>query len=421
MKQMMRIAEELWPINRSLTGSGTRETLELIKRELPRLEILNVRTGEQVFDWTVPKEWSITEAYLIGPDGSKICDFAVNNLHVVGYSTPVDLFLSLDELQKHLHSLPEQPTAIPYVTSYYQEIWGFCITHEVRLELQPGTYHAVIRSSLFDGVLNYGELHIPGASDREIFFSTYVCHPSMANNELSGPVLAVALADALMGRNLHYSYRFVFLPETIGSIVYLSRNLERLKRDLLAGFVLTCVGDERAYSYLPSRIGNTPADEAALRAAENLGLKLVRYSWLDRGSDERQYCSPGADLPFCSLMRSKYGEYPEYHTSLDTLHNVVTQTGLEGSLALYLEVVRVLESERYPMASSVCEPQLGRRGMYPTTSKKGVYASTRAMMNLLSLSDGKTPISRLSTALAITEEQVMEICELLGTHSLIKL
>lgn len=302
---MMTLAEQLWPINRSLSGPGLRETLELLRDHLPTLEFSSIRSGEKVFDWVVPKEWEVLEAYIVTPNGDRICEFAKNNLHLVGYSAPFEGELELEELQKHLFSLESQPDAIPYVTSYYEEAWGFCMTQHDRDSLEPGQYQVVIRSQLFNGVLNYGELVIPGESSREIFFSTYICHPSMANNELSGPVLSVQLAKWLMSMDTHYTYRFVFIPETIGSLIYMSRNLERMKRDVLAGFVLTCVGDDRQFSYLPSRKGNSVADKAALEILKAEQISFIEYSWRDRGSDERQYCSPGADLPVCSVMRTK--------------------------------------------------------------------------------------------------------------------
>lgn len=282
-------------------------------------------SGFKAFDWQVPQEWSVTDAYIVDPRGEILCDFSKNNLHLVGYSSPFEGYLSLRELQPHLFSLEDQPDAIPYVTTYYNDNWGFCLSHNQRLSLEDGQYYVCIKSKKFDGRLNYGELLIPGKVEREVFFSTYVCHPSMANNELSGPVLAVELAQLLLRSENHFSYRFVFIPETIGSLVYMAKNLATMKRNILAGYVLTCVGDERAISYLPSRAGDSVADKVALVALGKLGLNYLSYSWLDRGSDERQYCAPGADLPICSVMRSKYGSFPEYHTHLDQLGSVVTE------------------------------------------------------------------------------------------------
>ena len=255
-KWCFALAQELWPIPRSITGPGVRKTLSIIKRELPNLRILEVPSGEAAFDWTVPNEWTIRDAYIEDEAGNRVVDFQENNLHVVGYSTPIDTWLELSDLQPHLYSLPDQPNAIPYVTSYYRERWGFCLSDSQRKHLRNGRYRVFIDAELKPGVLNYGELLIEGENTQEIFLSTYVCHPSMANNELSGPVVTTALAKWLGAQpELRYSYRIVFIPETIGSLVYISRNLEEMRAKIKAGFNVTCVGDNRCYSYLPSRVG----------------------------------------------------------------------------------------------------------------------------------------------------------------------
>ena len=404
--EMFELAEKLWPINRSLSGSGVRKTLNILQEKLPGLEIMSFKTGESYFDWTIPNEWNVESAKLIGPNGNIVCDFEDNNLHLMGYSTPIKKSLTLQELQVHLYSLPDQPDAIPYVTSYYKENWGFCLSHNQREKLEEGEYQVEINSSLKPGVLNYGELLIPGENHREVIFSTYICHPSMANNELSGPVLASALAEKLSQQEHYWSYRFLFIPETIGSISYIATNLDSLKKNTLAGYVLTCVGDDREYSYLPSRKGGTVSDWAALRALKELEIQFKEYSWLDRGSDERQYCAPGVDLPFCSLMRSKYGEYPEYHTSLDRLVEVVTAKGLQESFELYSQVVEVLENSRFPITSTLCEPQLGKRGLYPNTSTKVLSSEFAELKNILSLLDGETSVERISDMLAIDQTKL---------------
>lgn len=420
-KSMYSLAQELWPVNRSLSGIGVRETLLVLSEQISGFEVESIETGSKVFDWTVPKEWEVAEAYLITPSGDKICDFAINNLHLVGYSVPFEGQMELGQLQAHLHSLEAQRNAIPYVTSYYEEAWGFCLSQEERDLLEPGIYTIVIKTRLFDGVLNYGELLIRGQSSREVFFSTYICHPSMANNELSGPVLATEIAKWLQSQDSYYSYRFVFIPETIGSLVYMSRNLAAMKTNVVAGFVLTCVGDERTFSYLPSRDGNTVADRVALRALNSFGVEYVRYSWLDRGSDERQYCSPGADLPICSVIRSKYGEYPEYHTSLDTLGGVVTERGLRETFDLFTTILRLLESQRYPRALQVGEPQLGKRGLWPNLSVKGAYSSSRRLADALSLMDGRTELGEIATSLGCELSEIYKLSELLKREGLIEL
>jgi aminopeptidase-like protein len=323
-------------------------------------------------------------------------DFAANNLHVVGYSEPVDQWLDLEVLDEHLYSLPDQPNAIPYVTSYYQRRWGFCLSHNKREQLKPGRYRAVIDSELKPGVLNYGELLIPGKSNEEVFLSTYVCHPSMANNELSGPVVTTAIAQWIQTLpERRYTYRIVFIPETIGSLVYLSRHLDHLKQHVIAGFNVTCIGDERAYSYLPSRAGDTLSDQAAKHVLRHIDPQFVSYSWLDRGSDERQYCAPGVDLPIAAIMRSKYGEYPEYHTSLDDL-NLVTPAGLKGGYLALKLALEVIEQNILPNITVLGEPQLGKRGLYPNISRNRLGGGTQALMNLLTYCDGKRTLLEIA-------------------------
>lgn len=417
--EMFSLAEELWPLNRSLSGDGVRQTLSRIQEKLPSLEICEIASGQRFMDWIAPLEWRVQEAYLVAPSGQRICDFSVNNLHLVGYSVPFLGTLDLDELQSHLYSLPDQPEAVPYVTSYYSPSWGFCLSHKDRLALEPGLYEVVVKTTLFRGVLNYGQVVLPGQSKREVFFSTYVCHPSMANNELSGPVLAAQLASILEKVNNYYTYRFVFIPETIGSIAYVSRHLNHLQKTMLAGFVLTCVGDERGYSFLPSRLGNSVADKAALESLQHLNIDFAAYSWLDRGSDERQYCAPGVDLPVCSVMRSKYGTYPEYHTDQDRLGTVVTAQGLASSLKFYMELVTRIESKRFPRARYLGEPQLGRRGLYPNTSIKGAYGGVQPLLDVVSMCDGYLNISEIAGAVGLDEPDVVGLLDLATQHDLV--
>ncbi len=310
--------KDLWPINRSITGNGVRESLKIIQSYLPDLKIKEIKTGTKVFDWIVPQEWNVTNAWIKCPDGRKICDVNDNNLHLVGYSIPINKLMDFDELNKHLYSLPEQPDAIPYKTSYYEKRWGFCISQNERDTLTTGKYEVYIDSKLSNGSLTYGELIIDGKSSKEVFLSTYICHPSMANNEISGPAVTTFLGDWITKlKNKRYSYRIIFVPETIGSIAYLSKNLNEMKKNIFAGFNITCVGDNRMYSYLPSRNGYTISDRIAKHILKNIDPNFKLYKWTDRGSDERQYCSPNIDLPVISMMRSKYGTFKEYHTSLD--------------------------------------------------------------------------------------------------------
>jgi len=411
--------KDLFPIPRSLTGPGVRETLAYLKRILPDLAVHSVSSGTEAFDWIVPDEWTLRAAYMENSEGERIVDVARHTLHVVGYSTPVDRIMTLAELQPHLHSLPEQPDAIPYVTSYYSPRWGFCLSDRQRQSLRDGTYRVVIDSTLAPGIMNYGEVLIPGESPQEVLLSTYICHPSMANNELSGPVVTAALGRWLKQLpNRRLSYRLLFLPETLGAIVYLSRHLEALRRDVVAGFIMTCIGDERAWSFLPSRRGDTLADRVALHVLNRRVGGFNRYSFLDRGSDERQYCSPGVDLPVVSIMRSKYGTYPEYHTSLDDL-SLVTPTGLQQSFELFQSCLATLEANRRYRARQSCEPQLGRRGLYPTLSQRGSAGSVRTMMNLLAYADGAQDLIAIADQIGADALDCAEIARRLVAASVL--
>lgn len=419
-QQLYALCQRLWPINRSLTGDGVRETLAILKEVAPELQIHEVPSGTEVFDWTIPNEWNVREAWIEGPDGHRVVDFAEHNLHLVGYSIPVDATLSLEELQEHLHSLPELPEAIPYVTSYYSPYWGFCLRHQDRLKLKDGAYRVHIDATLAPGSLTYGELVIPGETDKEVFLSTYVCHPSMANNELSGPCVTAYLAKWLSGLpKRRYTYRIVFIPETIGSVIYISRNLEHLKRHVIAGFNVTCVGDDRCYSYLPSRAGNTLSDQVARHVLKHTEPDFKRYSYLNRGSDERQYCAPGVDLPIATIMRSKYDEYPEYHSSLDDL-TLVTPDGLDGGFMVLRKAIEAIEYNCMPSMTMLCEPQLSKRGLYPRLSTKNSKAETQVMMDMMAYCDGTFSLLDIAEIIGVPIWELVPMYQKLSEHGLLR-
>ena len=392
-EQMYKLADQLFPICRSITGNGVRETLQILKTVCPYLVIKEVASGTKVFDWTIPDEWNIEEAYIENSKGEHIVDIKNSNLHVVSYSAPLDIMCNLKELQYYLYSNPEQPEVIPYVTSYYKRRSGFCISDKEREMLPEDTYHLKINSKLEPGHLTYGEILIPGESQEEIFISTYVCHPSMANNELSGPCVAIYLANWLLSlKQRRYSYRIVFVPETIGSITYLSENLSVMKNRVIAGFNLTCIGDTRTYSYVESRYGDTLADKITKNVMSTItNNKYEKYSYLERGSDERQYCSPGVDLPLCTICRSKYHTYPEYHTSKDDM-KMISGEGLGQSYNMLKTILYGLENNKKYLATNCCEPQLGKRNLYNDIGNKKAYGGSKVLLDVLAYADGNNDV-----------------------------
>lgn len=418
--EMYSWAHDLFPINRSLTGDGVRQTLAYLAQRLPGLTRHEIPTGQQAFDWTIPREWRIRDAFIADLDGKRLVDFRESNLHVVGYSEPVDRVMSRAELEPHLHSLPDQPDAIPYVTSYYSRNWGFCLRQTERDKLGEGPFHVRIDSELFDGSLTYADLVIPGDTADEVLLTTYVCHPSMANNELSGPVVLTSLGRWLQSLpNRRYTYRLVFSPETIGALAYLSQHLEHLRRQVVAGWVLTCVGDDRSWSFLPSRRGDTLVDRVSRAVlTEEVGA-FNEYPWSTRGSDERQYCAPGVDLPFASIMRTKYAEYPEYHTSLDDL-SLISPEGLSASLRTHQRCLEVLEANHKWKVTTIGEPQLGKRGLYPTLSKTGSATGVRTMMDVLSYADGAVDLVDLASRVGAPIGEVEGIVSRLAAASLLE-
>lgn len=395
-KEMFRRVEEIFPICRSIMGEGVRRTFDILLKYIPDMKLFEVPTGTKAFDWTIPNEWTIRDAYIEDENNNRIVDMNVNNLHVMGYSTPVDEWMDLSELKEHIYTLKDQPDLIPYCTSYYKERWGFCMSEEMLAALPDGKYHAYIDSDLAPGSLTYGELLIPGKSSEEIFFSSYICHPSMANNECSGPVVMTKLAEYIKAiPDRRYSYRLVLLPETIGAITYISRNLETMKKNIIAGFNITCVGDDRAYSIVHSRYADTLADRVLMNVLKSQDPKFKEYSYLERGSDERQYQAPGVDIPLVCFTRSKYHVYPEYHTSGDNL-DIISPDGLAGSLEVMIKCIEALENNYNYRIKCLCEPQLGRRGLMPTTSNKESYKDTLILKDISAYADGTNDIFKLS-------------------------
>ena len=386
-RELDALLRELYPICRSITGEGLRSSLRLLQRLAP-LELREVPSGTQVFDWVVPREWNLRAARLTGPGGEGVVDAASLSLHVLNYSAPFRGTVGLEELDKHLHSLPDAPARVPYRTSYYKEDWGFCLSHEQRARLAPGRYEVLIDTTLEKGSLTYGELLVPGASADEVLISAHCCHPSLANDNLSGMLLSATLARLLAGLPLRYSYRFLFVPGTIGSIAWLALNEQRARR-IKHGLVAACVGDAGKLTYKRSRRGDAEIDRAVVQVLAHSGQEHQIRDFTPYGYDERQYCSPGFDLAVGSLTRTPHGEYPEYHTSGDD-PSFVKPDRLVDSIRRYLEVFEVLEGNlTYQNLSPKCEPQLGKRGLYGSTGGQShAVASQMAMLWVLSLCDG---------------------------------
>jgi len=385
--EMCALVRELYPICRSIAGDGLRQSLRTLQRVAP-VALREVPTGTPVFDWVVPREWTLRAARLIGPDGEVILDAERLNLHVLNYSVPFRGTVPLEELEPHLHSLPEQPSLVPYRTSYYKEDWGFCLSHSQRASLRPGTYDVLIDTRLADGSLTYGEVVLPGASAEEVLVSAHCCHPSLANDNLSGMVLAATLARLLGGSARRYTYRFLFVPGTIGSITWLALN-EHQAQHIAHGLVAACVGDPGRLTYKRSRRGDAEIDRAVAHVLAHGRQDYEIRDFSPYGYDERQYCSPGFNLAVGSLTRTPHGEYPEYHTSGDT-PELVRPDRLVDSLLRYLEVFEVLEGNlTYVNLSPKTEPQLGKRGLYGSVGGLShAVASQMALLWVLNLSDG---------------------------------
>ena len=410
-KDLYDFAAKLYPICRSITGDGIRQTLSMIKERIP-LEIHEVPSGTKVFDWIVPKEWNIQDAYIVRADGKRIAEFQNCNLHVLNYSTPIRRQMPLSELRPHLFTIPEKPDWIPYRTSYYKEDWGFCTSHNELLGLEDGEYEVCIDSTLKDGSLTYGECFIPGQSTDEVLISSHACHPSLANDNLSGLAVATELAKAGLGRDLRYSYRFVFIPGTIGAITWLARNREAAQR-IRHGLVLTGLGDKGQFHYKKSRRGNAEIDRAVAHILAHLGESAEVLEFSPYGYDERQYCSPGFNLAVGCLMRSVWGSFPEYHTSADNL-DFISPKQLAESFRVCTAIFNVLENNRtYRNLQPYCEPQLGRRNLYRSTGGESIGDEIHARLWVLNLSDGEHSLLDIAERSGLPFSAVHKAAELL--------
>ena len=420
-KSFIEFINSIWSYCRSITGNGLRATLRAIQQIHPDLKILEVPSGSKVLDWEVPLEWNIKEAWVKDETGQKIIDFDQNNLHILNYSEPFKGRITQSELFEHLYFLEEQPDVIPYVTSYYKRRWGFCVSKNHRENIKGETFEVYIDATLHEGSLSIGELYLAGESEEEILFSTYCCHPSMANDQLSGVALSVFLADWIKQRpHRKYSYRFIFIPEIIGSAAYVHHNLDSLKNNVKAAFNLTCVGDERAWSYIPSRNSNTFADKVVLNLLHHYVGDFNSYTWNDRASDESMFCAPGIDIPMVSMIRSKYGTFPEYHTSADVVGVTVTEKGMQKSFELYQKLITMLENNEYPTAKVLGEPQLGKRGLYPDLSMKGSTNHVKDMLNVLSYCDGAHDVFDISNKAQVAPLEVIRYLGVFKEHDLVK-
>jgi aminopeptidase-like protein len=412
-KEIYALIEELFPICRSITGNGVRETLKTISKHIP-LEIHEIPNGTKVFDWIVPKEWNIRDAYVKDSKGRKIIDFKQSNLHVLNYSVPVNTTLPLEELRPHLFTKADYPDWIPYKTSYYKENWGFCLSHNQYLSMGDGDYNVVIDSTLADGHLTYAECVIPGESKMEILISTHICHPSLANDNLSGVCSAVFLAKHLGKIKSRYSYRFLFIPGTIGAITWLSLNLDSVDH-IKNGLVLTGVGDSGKITYKKSRRGNAEIDRIAKYVLATNGRDHNVIEFSPYGYDERQYCSPGFDLPVGRFSRTPFGEYPQYHTSADNL-DFVQSDALADSFSAIVDILFILEHNiSYINKNPMCEPQLGKRGLY-----NEIGDNEMAMLWVLNFSDGTHSLLEIAQKSNIPFESILQAANLLRKHGLIE-
>ncbi len=417
VKKYYQLAKfKLFKICRSITGNGITLSLKIIKKKLPGLKIKKIKCGTKVFDWKIPPEWNVYDAYVLDHKQEKIIDFKKNNLHLVNFSTPVKMRVKKKELLKKIFTLKKQPKAIPYVTSYYKKNWGFCVSENYKKKVLDkygdNSFFDVKIDTKFNykGNLRYGEYFIKGKKNKEILISTYLCHPSMANNELSGPIVVMSLIDYFKNKKLNYGIRFIIIPETIGAISYISKNLNKLRDNVFCGFNITCVGDSRNYTFIKSKYENSPSDYSIEKILKSKKLKYLKQGFLKRGSDERQYNSVGVNLGITTFSRSKFHEFPEYHTSLDNF-NFVSVKALNQSFNIMKETIELIQSTIYPKSRLICEPFLTKRKLYPEVNIKGrkFKDKTTLILDFLQYSDGKVDLKRISEKIKCKYSEAQDI------------
>jgi len=422
----LELAKKLFPLNRSINSPGTLQTLKELQVSVPQMKIKQFEAGNKVLDWNIPKRWEVRKASIKRLNGETVLDLNDSNLHVIAHSIPIKAKVKFIDLKESIYTLIEKPDAIPYRTSFYKEAWGFCMEHSKFLLMHDDEYLVEIDSIFTNQPMPYGEIFVPGLNEeKEVLFSTYICHPSMANNELSGPVTAITLAKYLLslGEKPNLSYRFLFMPETIGAIAYISSNINALRENVVCGLVLTCVGDENNFSIVKNKNNRNYLEEVMIDECKKLATKynspLKIYDFSVRQSDERQYCSPGVDLPISCFCRSKYGSYPEYHTSDDNF-NVVTKKGLAGSIEALINCVKLLEKARFPKHVFLCEPNLGKRGLYPLMGAKKISLRVKNIKDFLAYADGLTTLEKIADQLNLNVAKANSLYDLLIEKGIIK-
>lgn len=419
-EKMLQTCKYLFPKNRSLMGPDIRESYRTFQDLHQEFKKIIFNTGQKVFDWEVPEEWIINDAYLEHESGRKFAEFKKNNLHLVGYSIGINKLISKEDLASKLYSLPEMPDAIPYITSYYKDNWGFCISDNERKKLKNGSYKVIIKSQKMKGKLYFGETFIKGKINKEILISCNICHPQMANDDISGPAVSTFISKWLSLRNNYYSYRVIYIPETIGSIVYISKNYSRLKKNLIAGYTVTNIGGLKNFSFVSTKDGNTLSDKAARIAIKTYGRNGYEYGWEMRGSDERQFGSPKLNLPISSLMRTHHSKFREYHTSEDKFNKTVTPKSLNDGYNFVKKVLEIIDSNFIPLTIHPCEPFLSNTKIYSSISLSNQSKKVINILNIISYMDGKNSVIDISIKLGMNYNTVLEIVEVLLKHKKIK-